>query len=133
MNSPTAEYLLLFRVNEDSSSLSPEEIQTMIGKFLAWHARLTEEGKVIEARPLARPAKIVSGKGGRVVADGPFAESKEAINGFFLISANSMDEAVAIAQGCPGLEGGMKVEVRPVGERCQGQAQAKELHAEYSA
>jgi len=46
------------------------------------------------------------------VTDGPFAESKEAIAGFFLIRADSLEEAVEIAGGCPGLEYGQTVEVR---------------------
>jgi hypothetical protein len=52
------------------------------------------------------------------VADGPFAESKEAIGGYFLLKVDSMDEAVSIAQQCPGLPHGAKVEVRPVLAEC---------------
>ena len=44
--------------------------------------------------------------------DGPFAESKEAIAGFFIIRADSLEEAVEVARGCPGLEFGQTVEVR---------------------
>ena len=46
------------------------------------------------------------------MTDGPFAESKEAIAGFFLIRANSLEQAVEVARGCPGLEFGQTVEVR---------------------
>ena len=53
-----------------------------------------------------------------MVADGPFAESKEAIGGYFLLKVDSLDEAVAIAQECPGLPYGAKVEVRPVMAQC---------------
>jgi hypothetical protein len=52
------------------------------------------------------------------VADGPFAESKEAIGGYFLLQVKSIDEAVAIAQECPGLPYGAVVEVRPVAAEC---------------
>jgi hypothetical protein len=52
------------------------------------------------------------------VSDGPFAESKEAVGGYFLLQVNTFDEAVAIAQECPGLPYGVKVEVRPVAEVC---------------
>ncbi|HWD20663.1 MAG TPA: YciI family protein, partial [Verrucomicrobiae bacterium] len=69
--------------------------------------------------------KLVSGKGGRVVADGPFAESKEAIGGYFLLQVKSLDEAVAIAQDCPGLAHGVKVEVRPVASVCSASAEAQ--------
>jgi hypothetical protein len=48
------------------------------------------------------------------VTDGPFAESKEAIAGFFIIRADSLEQAVEIADGCPGLEFGQTVEVRAI-------------------
>jgi hypothetical protein len=64
------------------------------------------------------------GKNGRVVADGPFAESKEAIGGYFLLKVATMDEAVAIAQQCPGLPHGAKVEVRPIMGQCPISGQA---------
>ena len=68
--------------------------------------------------PLEPEGKVVSGKNGRVVADGPFAESKEAIGGYFLLRVNTLDEAVAIAKACPGLPYGAVVEVRQVAEEC---------------
>ncbi len=55
-----------------------------------------------------------------VVTDGPFAESKEAIAGFFIIQADSLEQAVEIAKGCPGLEFSQTVEVRAiVSEPCE--------------
>jgi len=53
-----------------------------------------------------------------VVSDGPFAESKETIGGYILLKVNTLDEAVAIAQECPGLSYGIQVEVRPVAGEC---------------
>jgi hypothetical protein len=53
-----------------------------------------------------------------VVSDGPFAESKEAIGGYFLLDVASFDDAVAIARECPGLPYGVQVEVRPVAAEC---------------
>src|SRR5882672_10743362 len=91
--------------------------------------------KSIAGKPLEREGKIVSGKNGRVVSDGPFAESKEAIGGYFLLNVNTLDEAVAIAKECPGLPYGAKVEVRPVMEQCplaakaQRESQLAETHA----
>jgi hypothetical protein len=112
------EYLLIFRNTDWHNGLSPEEIQNVAGQWMAWFKRLTEQGKVASGRPLEPKGKIVSGKGGRVVADGPFAESKEAIGGYFLLTVNSLDEAVAIAKDCPGLAYGAKVEVRPAMDQC---------------
>ena len=110
--------MLLFRGNDWHKGLSPEEMQKVAGLWMAWFNRLTEQGKAIAGSPLEREGRIVSGKNGRVVADGPFAESKEAIGGYFLLQVNSLDEAVAIAQDCPGLAYGSVVEVRPVAAEC---------------
>jgi len=52
------------------------------------------------------------------VSDGPFAESKETIGGYFLLKVNTLEEAVAIARECPGLPYGIRVEVRPVAGEC---------------
>src|SRR5438094_2917564 len=111
-------YLLLFRGTNWHRDLSPEEIQTVMNQWKGWFDRLTEQGKAKAGQPLENEGKIVSGKNGRVVADGPFAESKEAIGGYFLLQVNSLDEAVAIAKDCPGLAYGAVVEVRPVAEEC---------------
>jgi len=112
------EFLLLFRGTDWSKTLSPEEMQQVAGQWMAWFKGLTDEGKCLGGTPLDKTGKVVSGKNGRVVADGPFAESKEAVGGYFLLQVDTMDEAVAIAQQCPGLPYGVKVEVRQVLEQC---------------
>jgi hypothetical protein len=120
MSTPTKapEYLLLFRGNDWHKGLSPEEMQKIASTWMAWFKRLTDEGICLAGQPLEREGKLVSGKNGRVVSDGPFAESKEAIGGYFLVRVNTIDEAVAIAKECPGLPYGIQVEVRPVREEC---------------
>ena len=120
MNTQTkpTEYMLLFRGNDWYKALSPEEMQKVADHWMAWFKRLTDEGKAVAGNPLEREGKLVSGKNGRVVADGPFAESKEAIGGYFLLRVNTLDEAVAIAKQCPGLAYGSVVEVRPVAAEC---------------
>jgi hypothetical protein len=113
------EYLLLFRGAGWDKGLSPEQLQKAMDQFMAWFERLKQEGKVKVGQPLERTGKIVSGKNGRHVADGPFAESKEAIGGYFLLQADDLDEAVEIAKTCPTLEyGGSTLEVRPIAEEC---------------
>jgi len=82
---------------------------------------------------LERTGKIVSGKNGRIVADGPFAESKEAIGGYFLLQVDDLDEAVEIAKDCPALEYGSTVEVRPIAEECPTFQRVKEQLAEAAA
>src|SRR5215467_7290594 len=108
------QYMLIFRGNDWHKGMSPEQMQEVANQWMAWFKRLTEQGKAVAGNPLEPEGKLVSGKNGRVVADGPFAESKEAIGGYFLLHVNSIDEAVAIAQQCPGLPYGIRVEVRPV-------------------
>jgi len=113
----TSEYLLIFRGTDWHRGLSPEQIQKVMGQWKGWFDRLTAEGKLKGGQPLVNEGKIVSGKKG-IVADGPFAESKETIGGYFLLKVNTLDEAVAIAKECPGLPHGIRVEVRPVAGEC---------------
>jgi hypothetical protein len=118
-------YMLIFRGNEWQKGLSPEEMQKVYDQWMAWFKRLTDEGIAISGNPLEPVGRIVSGKNGRVVADGPFAESKEAIGGYFMLKVHDLDEAVAIAQQCPGLPYGAKIEVRPVAADCRMTAEAR--------
>jgi hypothetical protein len=106
------EYLLLFRGTHWPKNLSPEEIQNNIAKFTLWFERLKKEGNFKSGHPLEHRGKIVAGR--KAVQDGPFAESKEAIAGFFIIRADSLEQAVEIAKNCPGLDYGQTVEVRAI-------------------
>jgi hypothetical protein len=79
-------------------------------------SQLHEKGKYLLAAPLqptttATSVRIQGGK--RVVTDGPFAETREQLGGFFLIEAKDLDEAINIAAGIPAGRYGM-VEIRPV-------------------
>ena len=127
------EYLLLFRGSSWDKGLSPEQLQKAMDQFMAWFERLKQQGKVKGGQPLERTGKIVSGKNGRIVADGPFAESKEAIGGYFLLQVDDLDEAVEIAKECPVLEYGSTVEVRPIAEECPTFQRVKEQLAEAAA
>jgi hypothetical protein len=117
-------YMLLFRGNDWLKSLSSEEKQKVTDQWMSWFKQLTDEGKAIAGNPLDPESKIVSGKN-RVVSDGPFAESKEAIGGYFLLAVGSFEDAVGIAQQCPGLPYGVRVEVRPVAAECPGVRELK--------
>jgi len=112
------EYMLLFRGNDWCEGLSPEEMQQVAGQWMAWFNRLTGQGKALAGSPLEPEGKLISVRNGRVVADGPFPESKEAVGGYFLLRVDTLEEAAAIARECPGLPYGVKVEVRAVAERC---------------
>lgn len=120
-------YLLLIRGTHWESGMSPDDIQRFMGLFTDWCDRLADQGKVVSSHPLAHEGKLISGKGGRTVADGPFAESKEAVGGFFLLEVESAEEAWAIAKASPVLEFGGAIEVRPVIQRCSTMDRAEEL------
>jgi hypothetical protein len=128
-----SDYMLLFRGTDWDKDLSPEQLQKVVADWYAWFERLTKEGKAIGGHPLMNEGKIVSGKKGRTVADGPFAESKETIGGYFYLRVDNLEEAVKIAQDCPGLDYGSKVEVRAVGERCAVGARLDEMSGKLAA
>jgi len=120
------DYLLLFRGTNWDKDISPELRQKIVTDWYAWFERLKAEGRCSGGRPLREEGKVVSGKNGRTVADGPFAESKEAVGGYFYLHVADEAEAVAIARECPGLEFGCVVEVRPVAEMCSVRERAEE-------
>jgi len=126
----TSEYLLLFRGTKWYKGLSPAEIQKVMSQWRAWFNGLEAQGKMKSGLPLMNEGKIVSGANGHSVIDGPFAESKEAIGGYFLITVPSLEEAVAIAKQCPGLEHGAVVEIRPVALECTAMQIAREAEGE---
>jgi hypothetical protein len=112
--STTPEYMLLFRGTDWDRGLSSEEIQNVMSRWIAWLDRLAEQGKAKAGQPLTDQGKVISGKKGQTVLDGPFAESKEAVAGYVLLQVASLDEAVEIGKECPGLDYGLSVEVRLV-------------------
>jgi hypothetical protein len=128
MSTPTekSDYMLLFRGTNWERDLSAEQIQKVVSDWAAWFERLTHEGKCKGGHPLHYTGKFVSGERGQTVVDGPFAESKEAVGGYFYLEVEDEAEAIAIAQQCPGLEYGCVVEVRPVAECCTSRARAFE-------
>jgi hypothetical protein len=121
-----SDYLLLFRGNVWDRGLSPAQLQKVVSDWMAWFERLKAEGKCAGGHPLEEEGKVVSGKQGRTIADGPFAESKEAIGGYFYLTVADQNEAIEIAQQCPGLEYGAVVEVRPVADICSVKQHADE-------
>lgn len=111
------EYLLLFRGLDWHRGLSAEEIQKVMIDWMAWSDRLVAEGRSKARRSLEVGGKIISGKD-RAVSDGPYAETKEAVAGYFLLEVSGLDEAVEIARECPTVPFGATVEVRPMPVRC---------------
>jgi hypothetical protein len=117
-STPKSDYLLLFRGTNWDKGLSPQQLQKVIADWYAWFERLKQEGKCLGGHPLQNQGKVLSGPNGRHVADGPFAESKEAVGGYFYLQVVDENEALEIARQCPGLQYGAVVELRPVAEMC---------------
>ena len=75
-------------------------------------AQLRSEGRLVDADGLDPDGKVL--KSGGVVLDGPFAETKEVVGGYYVYNASDWDEAVALAKECPTLEYGGQIELRKV-------------------
>jgi hypothetical protein len=108
-----AEYLILIFDDEAAWAAAPPE---EYDRMLAAHNRFQEQavelgGKLVNSSAL-QPSTTATSIRGDVVTDGPFAETKEALGGYYLVDAQDLDQALAIAKLVPTLKGG--VEVRPV-------------------
>lgn len=110
-------YLLLSRCDEWYTQLSHEELQKLLADNHAWVGRLITEGKARPGVALAREGATVHFNK-RVVLDGPYAESKEAIGGTLVLDVATMEEAIAIAKACPSLRYNGAIEIRPISDAC---------------
>jgi hypothetical protein len=108
-----SEFLFLYRNEESTDRMSPEEGQAVMQKWMAWMKKLGEQGHLKNVgQPLEYGGKVVQAN--KTITDGPYAEAKDLVSGYTLISADSLDEAAELAKGCPIFERGGLVEVRPV-------------------
>jgi hypothetical protein len=107
-----AEFMLLIR-NGNWDQYSPEEAQQAVQKYIAWARKLREEGRLKGGDELQANGRILRKQAGQIV-DGPFAETKESVGGYFLIEADNYDHAVAIARECPTFDHGGWVEIRAI-------------------
>jgi len=97
-------------------SVSPQQMQEQMQKWGAWIQALTRNGSFKAGDPLDRGGRVLKGKK-KVVTDGPFAEAKDLVGGYLLVSAKDLDEATELARGCPIFESDAgTVEVRQVQE-----------------
>lgn len=114
---PPPNFMLLFHNAgpESHKHLTPEQKTQLMQKWNDWYDGLVAQSKVEQGRPLELAGRIVSMEGSRLM-DGPYAETKETIGGFFMLRVSDMEEAVEIAKQCPGLSHGLYVEVRPLAD-----------------
>lgn len=112
-----AQYLLLLHGNpsSDFSKLSPEEMQKVFGEYKAWRDKIQADGIYVGGNKLRDEGgkSLVRPNGQLRVTDGPFAEAKEVIGGYFVISAPDYQSAAQIAEGCPHLKFG-RIELREI-------------------
>jgi len=106
-----SEFLFLYRGGERPAG-TPEQMQQVMQKWISWMNDLQAKG-VLKDRgvPLEPSGKIVRGKD-KAVVDGPFAEAKDVVGGFSIVTAKDLAHAVELSMGCPILAVGGDVEVR---------------------
>lgn len=109
-NTSTSEFLVISRGHWDREK-SLEEIQQAIDAFYNWKDLLVAEGKMRAGQRLATDARIVSRAG---ITDGPFAETKEVIGGYWFFLARNLAEAAELAAQNPCLACGLSYEIRPI-------------------
>jgi hypothetical protein len=107
-----SEFTYLFRGRETAAS--PEQMQKTMEKWVAWFKELGAKGHIKDTgHPLEHTGKVVKGKQ-KIVNDGPYAEAKDVVGGYTVIEAVDIQQAVELSKGCPILEVGGSVEVRPI-------------------
>ncbi|MFO0755767.1 MAG: YciI family protein [Byssovorax sp.] len=111
------QYLLLIYTNEaEQNARSPEEKKQMFGEYFAFTKSIRESGHfragdALQSVSTATTVRVRDGK--QLVTDGPFAETREQLGGYYLIEAKDLDEARGIAARIPGAKSG-SIEVRPI-------------------
>lgn len=110
------QYMLLIVEPQGQRRLrAPEEGRAVYDRMLGWTASLKKRGVLLESNSLREQSARLTMRGGRrTVTDGPFAEAKELVGGFFLLECPSRDQALAFAAECPAAEWAT-IEVREVG------------------
>lgn len=99
-------------INE-MSKLTEEENQNYIEQMLRWVEELSKSGNFVSGEPLEPEIRLT--RKNEILHDGPFIETKEAVSGYMIISAENIDQAAQLAQGCPLIGDVIKsIEVRPI-------------------
>ena len=110
------EFLLIFRREtrkEDDIPPSPEQIQAMMKPWQDWLAALAKNSHLVSpGNQLDQKGKVI--KPNNLVTNGPYVEIKEAIGGYIIIKAESIEIAAELSKNCPILSVGGSVEVRQI-------------------
>jgi hypothetical protein len=110
-----AQFMMFIRGGGDYASFSPEQVQQTLQKYRDWSEALHQQKRLVSAERLKDEAKVLRVHDGQIVVDGPFAETKEGIGGYYLIEAANEAEAIQIAKSCPIFaEKGGSIELREI-------------------
>jgi hypothetical protein len=111
------QYLLLIYENEANFATVSEADQGKIfGEYMEYSRRIKKDGNYIGGaalQPIATATTVRVKNGKTLTTDGPFAETREQLGGYYLVEAKDLDEAIALAAGIPGARTG-SIEVRPI-------------------
>ena len=111
------QYMLLIYSNEAAAATAtPEEMGTLMAEYNAFTAAVAQRGAMKGGDALHDTSKATTVRtknGKHVITDGPFAETKEQLGGYYLIEAENLDQAIECAKMCPGSKYG-SIEIRPV-------------------
>jgi hypothetical protein len=106
-------FLFVYRSEPSNNQSSPEEMQASMKRWMDWVGSIGAQDKLVDrGSSLQASGKVV--KQNTMVTDGPFTEIKEVIAGYSIIKASSIEEATALAEGCPIFISGGSVEVREI-------------------
>ncbi len=108
-------YMLLFRIDPGYfKTVSPEQMQQTLNKWMDWKNRLEQEGHLDQfGDRLQHSGKVICGKT-KEITDGPFIEVKDAVQGYLVLQTETLEQASELALGCPVLDQGGSVEIRPL-------------------
>jgi hypothetical protein len=107
------EFMFIFTNNPGRPQPTPAEMQANMQLWFAWIDKLKAKELYVGGEALMPGGKMVTGKKA-LVTDGPFAESKEIVGGYFIVKADSLEAAAELAKDCPDLPQDGKVQVREV-------------------
>lgn len=107
--------LLLHEDMEKMANLSPKEMQDLAQAHMKWANQLAKSGLLLDGDGLKEKSVLISG-GNSEVKDGPYADSKEQIGGYYLLQAESIEAIIEVAKACPCHIWGGTTEIRQIME-----------------
>ena len=114
-----SEYLILIYGDEQAYAAADDAFaQQLMEAHNRFSEQIAEQGAKMVGGQALQPTSTATSVRGDVVTDGPFAETKEALGGYYLIDATDLDQALAVAKLCPAPGGG--VELRPIMDTSAG-------------